>query len=196
MINEIKELTRLRKYFLLYQFFTKATNVFLIAITIKLISTMFGDFGLILKDYAVPLIGLLIFLPYISGYIIDHPLKCFTVVVALEILSIVGYSLAELGFYPEITLVFSIFVLTASNTVVAPLRAKNTSEVIGGCKSYSILSERLNAVSMALLTLVGIALLTYGIPTTLNIVLSVICLLASRLVYVVVLKELGLNKTT
>tara|TARA_R100000664_G_C2759916_1_gene150324 strand:+ start:9810 stop:10400 length:591 start_codon:yes stop_codon:yes gene_type:complete len=190
MLSQLKELSRLRKYYLAYQFFTKSTNIFLIAITIRLIIDQFGDDGLIVKDYMIPVLGLFIFVPFLSNYIVDNAKSCFKWIIVVEVISLLLYSAAEKGFFPEVTLVMGIVTLTVSNVFVSPLRVKNTSQVVDNDKEYSILSERVNSVFTVLLSGIGLLLLTYGVPSDVNIVLTMIFVLLSRFSYLVVLDEL------
>jgi len=191
IINDLKNLSSLRKYYLAYQFFTKSTNIFLIAITIRLIIDQFGEDGLILKDYAIPVLGLFIFVPFLSNYIIDNARKCFKWIIVVEVFSLLMYIAAEKNFFPEITLILGIVTLTVSNVFVSPLRVKNNSQVVDNDKKYSILSERVNSVFTVLLSSIGALLLIFDIRSDVNIVLTIIFVLLSRFTYLKVLDELN-----
>ena len=191
IINDLRNLSDLRKYYLAYQFFTKSTNIFLIAITIRLIIDQFGEDGLILKDYAIPVLGLFIFVPFLSNYIIDNARKCFKWIIVVEVFSLLMYIAAEKNFFPEITLILGIVTLTVSNVFVSPLRVKNNSQVVDNDKKYSILSERVNSVFTVLLSSIGALLLIFDIRSDVNIVLTIIFVLLSRFTYLKVLDELN-----
>ena len=191
IINQLSELSPLRKYYLAYQFFTKSTNIFLIAITIRLITGQFGEDGLILKDYMIPVLGLFIFVPFLSNYIIDNARKCFKWIIVVEVFSLLMYIAAEKGIFPEITLILGIVTLTVSNVFVNPLRVKNNSQVVDNDKNYSILSERINSVFTVLLSSIGALLLIFDIRSDVNIVLTIIFVLLSRFTYLKVLDELN-----
>jgi hypothetical protein len=194
MITQIKQLSDLRKFYLAYQFFTKATNIFLIAMTISLIFTFFGEKGVIIKDYVVPALSLFIFTPFISGYIIDNPRKAFSWVIAIEVFALVNYCLAEWGYYSQITLLIGLLTLTICNVFVNPLRVKNTSQVVNNDKDYSILSDRINAIFTVTLAAIGVTLVTYDMTTMINIVMTIVCVLLSRFTYMRVLVELDMQK--
>ena len=191
IINDLRNLSDLRKYYLAYQFFTKSTNIFLIAITIRLIIDQFGEDGLILKDYAIPVLGLFIFVPFLSNYIIDNARKCFKWIIVVEVFSLLMYIAAEKNFFPEITLILGIVTLTVSNVFVSPLRVKNNSQVVDNDKNYSILSERVNSVFTVLLSSIGALLLIFDIRSDVNILLTIIFVLLSRFTYLKVLDELN-----
>lgn len=191
IIDDLRNLSDLRKYYLAYQFFTKSTNIFLIAITIRLIIDQFGEDGLILKDYAIPVLGLFIFVPFLSNYIIDNARKCFKWIIVVEVFSLLMYIAAEKNFFPEITLILGIVTLTVSNVFVSPLRVKNNSQVVDNDKNYSILSERVNSVFTVLLSSIGALLLIFDIRSDVNILLTIIFVLLSRFTYLKVLDELN-----
>lgn len=195
MLNQIQQLSRLRKHYLLYQLFTKATNIFLIAMTISLLFQFYGEKGVIIKDYIVPALSLFIFIPYISGYIIDNPRSSFAWVIAIEVFALINYCLAYYGIYSEVTLIIGILTLTICNVFVNPLRVKNTSQVVNGEKEYSILSERVNAVFTVVLAAIGIYLVSAELSNMINIVMTIVCVLASRFTYFVVLDELEEKKS-
>lgn len=193
MITQLKELSKLRRLHLAYNLLTSGINVFLIAITITLISGLFGDEGLILKDYIVPFLGLSVFLPKICRYIINNPIRSYKYVVAIEMTCIMGYGVADAGYYPEIVAVTSMVILTICNTVVRPCRSKNTSAIINNDGEYTLLMEKFQTASVVSIGFVGGYFVLSGTPLWINLAFALVLTSASRTCYRFMLVELNNN---
>lgn len=190
MLQQLKNLSRLRKYYLLYEFLTKTTYVFLIALTVGLLGLNFGEVGKILKEWLVPLMGLAVFLPGISRYIVKNPVRSYTWVVAVEVVCVFGFWLTEWGIYPGFLLIGSWCVMMCTASVLKPLKDKNISQVIKGDGEFSILRTRVNALGAVVIATIGFALLYYRVSTLYAVTLTTTCLIISRYVYVHVMEEL------
>jgi hypothetical protein len=193
MVTQLKNLSKLRKLHLAYNLLTSGINVFLIAITITLISGLFGDEGLILKDYIVPFLGLSVFLPKICRYIINNPIRSYKYVVAIEMVCIAGYGIADAGYYPEIVAVTSMVLLTVCNTVVRPCRAKNTSAIVNNDGEYTLLQEKFQTASVVSIGFIGGYFVLTGTPLWINLLCALLLTSASRTCYRLMLTELNNN---
>lgn len=195
MWTQLQNLSKLRKLHLAYSLLVAGCNVFLIAVTVVLIVKYFGDLGIIIRDYSIPIFGLLLFLPKISQYIADNPFKCYPYIVTIEIGAVVGYMAVAQGIPHAVpVLLFSMFMLGSSNTLVRPLRAANASLVVAGDKEYAVLAERFSSITLVIITGIGIAMTTYEVNTMVNAVLSITFMALSRWVYHHFLMELQWEK--
>jgi len=191
MLQQLKNLSKVRKLLLIYSFLTQACNVFLIAVTATLIIQYFDALGIILRDYSAPIFGLLLFIPKVSKYIVDNPFKCYPYIVAIEITCVTGYMVVAQGFYPVPILLLSMFFLGSCNTLVRPLRTKNSSQVIKGDGEFAVLAERFSSLAMVIVTVIGVAMTTYHVNTLVNAFLSITFIALSRWVYHYFLIELN-----
>lgn len=190
MFRELSQLSTLRIRYLAYEFLVKTTYVFMLALTTGLLKSNYSEVGTILKEALVPIIGLAVFVPGVSRYIVKNPVYSYTWVVALEILCIVGFWLTEFNYYPGVLLIASFCLMTAIGAVMQPLKDKNISQVISADGSFAILRSRINALGAIILALIGGAMIYYRVDTFYAATFTTACLIASRYQYVHVMDEL------
>ena len=190
MLTSLRQLSKLRKHYLAYEFLSKSTYVFLISVTVGLLSSTFGANGLVIKDWMTPVLGLAVFLPGLSRYVIKNPVRSYTWIVTIEILCILGFWLTEWNIYPDTILLASLGIMMALKSVITPLRDKNNSQVIKSCGEFSLLRGRINALSAVVLGGIGGLMVLYSVPTVIGVALTTSCLILSRYMYVLVMKEL------
>lgn len=180
LVTEIKAMTRIQKNqqaMEFYMVFVKA--LFLLFSAVSYVKH-FGAEGLVMKDYAVAIIGLFIIFPFVGRAVKSFPMTVFRYSVVMEIVALLGFYLVSIEIYPEPILLSSSFILVFSNTIMLPLRTQVESIVIGGCPDYSVTTSKLLNIYVGLSAIVGAFTLWLGISTDYIVIALIISILASR----------------
>jgi len=190
IINEIKALSTLRKNQQLMSFYMLFVNALIIACTATFYVEFFGSEGLILKDYAVSLLGLMLFIPMFGRFATSKPLRTFTIAVVLELLSVTGYLLTSLGVAPEMCLIVATYCIVQSGVIMRPINTQVDSIVTAGSASYSLLKSKLDALYTAISAAVGASFVLLGVSKTATVAMLAASLICSRYYRKRVLKEI------
>ena len=195
LVKEIKALSPLRKNQQLMTFYMLFVGVILIAFTARLYSELFGIEGLILKDYAISLFGLIILYKKIGETVNKNPMETFKLSVKIEIIALVGYFIANKGFMPEAILIISTVCLISTNLMMKPLIIKVDSQVTQACSEYSVLKAKLDNIYIAFGAFVGGILLLGGIPMEISFCIMIGALIMSRHYRFLVFSEIYKQET-
>jgi hypothetical protein len=180
IISEIKALSEVRKNQQIMTFYILFYHALLIAYTAKAYIINFGAEGLILRDYAISILGLMLLIPIIGKAINKHPLGIFYLSLGLEAVSLLGHFLTHQSIYPTIILPLSTFLLVISIYLMRPLVNRINSLIINGCADYSLLDSKLSAIYTVLGSILGSATIYFDISANYTVILLLITLLISR----------------
>tara|TARA_Y100001936_G_scaffold250315_1_gene302778 strand:- start:451 stop:1089 length:639 start_codon:yes stop_codon:yes gene_type:complete len=196
IISEIKELSELRKNQQIMSFYLLFVNALMLAISTKFYIALFTGDGLILKNYAISLLGLLILVPAIGKFAIDRPILTFRISVVLEAFSCLGYFLTSFSIFAELSLVTASFLVFASGLIMRPIYTQMDSIVTNGCKNYSLLKSKLDGLYTAIGAFVGAMFILLDIPTVAAISLLTITLGMARYYRNKVVNEIYSNESS
>lgn len=192
LIQQAKSLSPLRKNQQLMAFYMLFVAALMIAIIAKQYISIFGAEGIVLKDYALSLYGLILLFPFLGKWVTQNPMKTFHISIVLEIIATIGYYLSTKNYYPEHILIISTFILVTSNLIMNPLVTKVDSQVIDGCAEYSLFKTKLSSIYTALGALFGGFILLFDVSVELSIFIVLTLLPISRYYRNKVFKEIYL----
>ena len=188
LIQQAKSLSPLRKNQQLMAFYMLFVAALMIAVIAKQYISLFGAEGIVLKDYALSLYGLILLFPFLGKWVTQNPMKTFHI----SITATIGYYFSTKNFYPEHILVISTFILVTSNLIMNPLVTKVDSQVINGCADYSLFKTKLSSIYTALGALFGGFILLFNVSVELSILTVLALLPISRYYRNKVFKEIYL----
>jgi len=102
LIKEFRALTPLRRNQQIMSFFLLFVNALMLATSMTFYVDLFGSEGLILKNYAFSLLGLLILIPFLGRFAISKPLLTFRIGIAMEVISCAGYFMVSQSIYAPV----------------------------------------------------------------------------------------------
>jgi hypothetical protein len=155
VISEIKELSPLRKNQQIMSFFLLFVNAMLVAITTNLYLKIFGGEGLILKNYAISMYGLILFIPILGRLAFKYPLRAFVWALSLEAMSVLGYFLSSQSYHEQLFLLLASFCVISSTLIMRPILVQTDSLITNGCANYSLLKSKMDALYTAIGALFG-----------------------------------------
>lgn len=164
LFQELNELSPLRKNQQIMSFFLLFVNALLVAVSTIFYVRIFGSDGLILKNYAISLLGLLILIPVLGKIAIKKPLATFHFCVFLEALSVIGYILVAQDIYAPFMLLTASFFIFASNLLMKPVLTQVDSIVTNGCGEYSLIKSKMDNIYLAIGALIGALFIILSIP--------------------------------
>lgn len=163
--KEFGALSPLRKNQQIMSFFLLFVNALLLAVSTIFYVDLFDSDGLILKNYAVSLLGLLILVPALGKIAIKRPLATFHFSVCLEALSCIGYFLVAQDVYAPVMLLTASFLIFFSNLLMKPILTQVDSVVTNGCGTYSLLKSKMDNIYIAIGALIGVLFIVLSVPT-------------------------------
>ena len=187
---DFTSLTPLRKHQQIMAFFLIFVNAMMIAITTILYIEVFGAEGMILKNYAISLYGLILLVPMFGRFAIANPLTAFKIAIAFEILSIVCYLFANNSVAETVTLPLGSVFVISSGLLMRPILTQAESIVTAGCGEYSLLKAKLDSVYTAIGAFFGGFMVLMATPITVMIGLFAFTLIFARYYRKLVLDEI------
>ncbi len=181
LITECRELSTLRKNQQIMSFFLLFVNALLVATSTTFYIDIFTSDGLILKNYATSLLGLLILMPFLGRFAMNNPILTFRIAIILEFLSCIGYIMVSQSMYESFMLLTASFLIFSSNLLMRPILTQVDSIVTDGCKDYSLLKSKLDGIYTAIGAGIGAAFILLSIPMVYAVVLYIASLALARL---------------
>jgi hypothetical protein len=194
VIEELRSLSPLRKNQQQAGFYLLFVNALIIACTASFYVKEFGSEGLVLKDYAVSLLALMLFVPLFGRLVTAKPLNTFKVAVGLEVMSVIGYFMTSLGVMPKVSLLAASFCVVQAGIIMRPTLNQVDSIVTNGSACYSLLKSKLDALYMAVGAMVGASFLLLEVSKTITVLVLGVSLLCSRFYRKRVLNEIYADK--
>tara|TARA_R110001583_G_scaffold174017_2_gene328224 strand:+ start:4148 stop:4795 length:648 start_codon:yes stop_codon:yes gene_type:complete len=180
ILDEVKGLSPLRKNQQLVVFYMLFVNAMIIACTATFYVEFFGSDGLILKDYAISVLGLMLFIPVFGRFSTSKPLRTFKIALTLEFVSVVGYLMTSIGVAPQACLIVASYCVVQSGIIMRPINTQVDSLVTAGCADYSLLKSKLDALYTAVGAAVGASFLLLGASKVTVVIMLGISLACSR----------------
>jgi hypothetical protein len=180
VIQEVKSLSPLRKNQQIMSFFLLFVNAMLIAVTTSLYIKAFGTEGLILKDYAISLYGLILFIPILGKLAMQYPLRAFTVALFLEAASVIAYFLVSKSFHEHLLLPIATLCIISSSLIMRPILVQVDSLVTNGCSNYSLLKSKLDALYTSIGALFGGYCIFANVSISFSIIIYATSLVMAR----------------
>jgi len=181
LFYQFLELSALRKNQQFMSFYLLFVNTLLVACTATFYIDLFGTEGLILKGYIISVFGLILLLPMMGKYIQNDPLLTFKIALGFEVISMVGYLMVANDYYPHIALPIATLTLVSSGLIMRPILTQVDSIVTNGCKDYSMLKSRLDALYTAIGAMVGAIFILTNVPPYLSLLVLNTSLITARI---------------
>jgi len=166
IIKEVAALSPLRRNQQIMSFYLLFVNALLGAAIVMLYVDLFNADGLVLKNYALSVLGLAIFIPALGKMAKEHPMRTFHIAIGFEVLAFVFYMLTIYDVFPHVILPIATIVTYSSNIIMSPILNQTTSIVTAGCADYSLLKSKLDMLYTAIGAAVGACFVIFDVHLT------------------------------